>query len=209
MGFLLGNISGDKRSLVTQNQFNIFSETVPTGHKITLKYKQLRPEEPNLQRKFNQRGSFTFVGLQVPKSATNLNVASPQAIYTSFTRPYYQEIFEDRQNEELTILPEIEHLIQTSQNLYDPQGNPPGFVYQHLNGSRVLGVYIHDSEPLAEVEFSFVLPEGQDLVRFYGQPGLRQPSLGLGQGVTFYDYPGNVRSLRDYYQIHSGAYLQI
>jgi hypothetical protein len=195
--------------LITQNQFNIHSKTTTSGNLINVKFKQLMPAEPDLQRDFRRRHSFTFVALQIPAEARNLSVTSPQAVHVPFTKPYYQKLFEKRKDRTFTLLPDIDYMISTSRNLYSPDGNPPGFVYHHLNGSKVLGIYIHDSGSIAEVEFSFELPEGGDVIKFYGQPGLREPSLGLGEGVNFYNYPKNLRSLENYYQIPAGVYLEI
>ncbi len=208
VGFLLGNISGDKRNLVTENHFNIFTETRSTGTKINVKYKQLTPAKPDLQRDFKRESSFTFVGLQVPANSQSMHVSSPQALYAPFTREYYQEIFKNRTNSELTLLPEIEYIIRTSKNLYNENGNPPGFVYEHSNGSKVLGIYIHDNSTFAEVEFSFILPE-KDLIKFYSQPGLREPLLGLGKGVELKNKTNGAKVINDYYQINSGVLIKI
>ncbi len=207
IGFLSANISSDKRGLVTENQFNIHAQDTSQGTKFYVKYKQLLPPDPQLQRGFKQNRSFTFVGLQLPPEAQNLNVSSPQAIYVPFTKTYYQELFERRHNENLTFLPQIAYIIRTGRNLYSPQGNPPGFAYDHLNGSQVVGIYIHDSQEVAEVEFSFTLLADKKVVQFYGQPGLRETSLGLGEGLEFYDKPDQ-KSLRNYYQIPAGVYLR-
>lgn len=209
IGFLLANISGDKRNLITQNQFNLYSEKTAFGTKIHLKYKQLLPAKPNLARGFAGVESFTFVALQLPAEATQLSVRSPQAIHVPFIRPYYEALFKKQYNRNLTQLAQVAQIVRTGRNLFDERGNPPGFVYQHSNGSQVLGIYICDWDTVAEVEFSFILPSQPKVVQFYGQPGLQQPSLSLGKNVQFYDTKTTATVLADYYAIPAGVYLQL
>jgi len=210
LGFMLANISGDKRGLITSNQFNIFANRTLSGWLITLKFKQLLPEKKDLARGFADFRSINFVGLQLPPEATNLQVASPQAVYVPFIKPYYQAMFEKYKREKLAINEQIDYIIRSSYNLYDDRGNPPGFVYRHLNGSQVLGIYISDYQQLSEVEFSFLLPPETKVFKFYGQPGLREPYLGLGKHVVFAeDNLATKRYTDNYYEIHSGVLLRL
>ncbi len=210
LGFMLANLSGDKRGLITSNQFNIFAERTSRGWLVTLKFKQLLPEKIDLARGFGDFRSINFVGLQLPPEATNLHITSPQAAYVPFIRPYYQAMFEKYKREKLSINEQIDYIIRSSYNLYDDRGNPPGFVYRHLNGSQVLGIYINDYQRLSEVEFRFLLPPETKVFKFYGQPGLRDPYLGLGKHVTFVkDKLATRRYTDDYYTIHSGVLIQL
>jgi len=119
-------------------------------------------------------------------------------------------MFEKYRREKLAINQQIDYIIRSSYNLYDDRGNPPGFVYKHLNGSQVLGIYISDYQPISEVEFSFVLPAETKLFKFYGQPGLREPYLGLGKHIVFAETNLAAKMYIDnYYEIHSGVLLRL
>jgi len=210
IGILLANLSGDKRGLVTSNQFNLFAEKTSQGVLVKLKFKQLLPEKVDLARGFAGFRSINFVGLQLPPEATKLAISSPQAVYVPFIKPYYQAMFEKYRREKLAINQQIDYIIRSSYNLYDDRGNPPGFVYKHLNGSQVLGIYISDYQPISEVEFSFVLPAETKLFKFYGQPGLREPYLSLGQNLVFAQNGlSSQKYTTDYYKINGGLTIRI
>ncbi len=210
IGFMLANISGDKRGTITNSDFNIFAEKLSQGVLVTVKFKQNLPSNIDLPRGFAGFRSINFVGLQIPQEATDFNINSPQAVYVPFSKPYHDIMFKKRWNKGMVSNPQLDHIILTSYNLYDDRGNPPGFAYSHLNGSQVLGVYISDYQELTEVEFSFLLPKGTNLIRFYGQPGLREPSVGLGKNLTFVDKQLSANTYtNDYYKIHSGLLIRI
>ncbi len=210
IGFMLANISADKRGTITSNDFNIFAKELNQGVLITIKFKQNLPSTIDLPRGFAAFRSINFVGLQIPQEATNLNINSPQAVYVPFSKPYHDIMFRKRWDKGMVSHPQLDHIMITSYNLYDDRGNPPGFVYSHLNGSQVLGVYISDYQELTEVEFSFLLPKGTNLMRFYGQPGLREPSVGLGKNLSFVDEQLSTNTYtNDYYKIHSGLLIKI
>ena len=60
------------------------------------------------------------------------------------------------------------------------------------------------------MEFSFVLPAETKLFKFYGQPGLRQPYLGLGQNLVFAQNKlSSQKYTTDYYKINGGLIIRI
>jgi len=182
---LIANISGDKRNLLTQNQFNLFKNN-STGE-ITLKYKQILPDNPVLQRGFSKDATFTFVGLQLPKKAQKINVQSPQDFKIPFLRKYYDQGVFDVSGKAMRAPESVQKIVDTGKNLYSEDGSKPGFVYQQPDGSQVVGIYIKDQE-ISEVTFSFILKDTKKL-KFLGQPGLNEPVFSLGQNVEIENYP--------------------
>jgi hypothetical protein len=181
---LIINLSTDKRNLITKNSFNIYAEPTLGGQIVNIKYTQTLPKQIDLQRPFNQFEAMTFVGLQLPSVAQKPEIKSKQALKLPFLRTFYEQKIEQRYAQKAVPSPEIKKLIQTSKNLYSEDGLIPGFVYTQPDGSQVLGIYVSDTQK-TDVHFSFFVPSNQQQhFSFYSQPGLNQPSLGLGQGVV-------------------------
>jgi hypothetical protein len=177
---MIGNLSVDKRNLVTQNQFNIYAKRINGLLEIDLKYKQILPDQINLQRGFNDVSPLTFVGLQLPKNVSDVSVRSDQGQTLPFLAPYYGQYIQSDYGKALVMPDQINTVVSSSRDL--PNG---GFTYFQPDGSQVLGIYIVDQQT-SEVDFSFKVPLAQNaLVTFYGQPGLNQPTLSLGNGASF------------------------
>lgn len=186
VSFLLANLSGDKRSLVTKNQFNIYSESVWGGANIYVNYKQIIPENPGLLRGFNDIAPLSFVGLQVPKNATKLRVQGEQILDLPALRKGFINKVSAINNAEPKVLDEAK-IIQDS--MIDLE---KGFTYFQPDGSQVIGAYIRD-EQVSNVGFSFFLPDSSNVssrvINFYPQPGLVNTDLSLGNGAFFKDFP--------------------
>ena len=186
VSFLLANLSGDKRSLITKNQFNIYSESVWGGANIYVNYKQIIPEKPDLLRGFNNTTPLSFVGLQVPKNATKLRVHGEQILDLPALRAGFVNKVSVINNTEPKILDEAK-IIQES--MIDLE---KGFTYFQPDGSQVIGAYIRD-EQVSNVGFSFFLPDSNNIssrvINFYPQPGLVNTDLSLGNGTFFKDFP--------------------
>jgi len=185
---ILFNISGDKRNGITANSWSISSKNVIGGQRVRVSYQQEIEDPENIPRgSFNQVMPFTFVGLQIPSTAQNIDVYSPQSLRRQFLPSFYlQKVQENVPEYETT--PEIDLLWKTGKDLSEG-ANPPGFTYQQPDGSTVTGIYIAD-DLVSEVTFEFTLPvQNHHLIKFFPQAGVNKPLLSLGEGVQNIDYP--------------------
>jgi hypothetical protein len=205
---ILVNLSGDKRNLLTSNQYNMWVEKTWMGPKVTIKWKQIIPPNPILQRGYNKFTPMSFVGVQVPSQAFDFEVTSPQGLRIPFLRQYYQQRVAEDTGREPKISEVLRPVVNSAYDL-NPSASGFGSVYTQMDGSRVVGAYIQDEE-VSEVEISFVLPVDQyQPIWFYIQPGLHQPSLGLGGGVKVVS-PRTFDSLiTDRLTLQSGVVLTI
>jgi hypothetical protein len=180
---LITNLSGDKRNLITQNQFNIFAEKRPGFIDVHLKYKQILPKTINLQRGFQKFSSLTFVGLQIPKNSSNFNVESPQGLSLKFPSAFYKEYISLDYQPELVLQSEVRGVVETARNIPNSQG----VSYVQPDNSQVVGIYIADDNLESRVNFSFSVPDDGKYIEFFGQPGLNQPLISLGKNLEFAD----------------------
>jgi Protein of unknown function (DUF4012) len=169
------NLSGDKRNLITKNEFEINQQ----GNQFYLKYTQILPTnaQDRLQRSFDLSKSINFVGIQIPSNSKNIQINSLQALNLPFIRSGYITDLENKAKK-MQYPNEIENIIKSGENLYNEEGYTPGFSYLQPDGSKVFGLYIRD-ELITNVEFRWEMPNNKDVI-FYGQPGLEQPKLKFG-----------------------------
>ncbi len=181
------NLSGDKRNLITKNDFEILQK----GNQFYFKYQQTIPNnaEDRLQRIFDIDKSINFVGIQIPSNSKNIKIFSPQALHLPFVRQGYEADLSAK-GRAMQYPEEINRIIKSSYNLYDEKGITPGFSYSQPDGSQIIGLYIRD-ELLSSVEFTWEMPNSKNAI-FYGQPGLNQPKLKFGN--KFLDDPIKIQS---------------
>jgi Protein of unknown function (DUF4012) len=181
------NLSGDKRNLISKNEFEINQK----GNQYYLNYTQTLPTnaEERLQRSFDLSKSINFVGIQIPGNSKNIQITSPQSLSLPFVRSGYEA---DLMNKGKTMVypKEIKSIVKSSYNLYDEKGFTPGFSYIQPDGSQVIGLYVRD-ELRSNVEFLWEMPDNKDVI-FYGQPGLNQPKLKFGN--KFLEDPIKIQS---------------
>lgn len=182
VSFLLANISSDKRSLVTNNQFNIYSENTLGGRTVHFGYTQIIPDKPDLLREFNSETPLSFVGLQIPKNATRLTVSGDQVLQFPGLRENFISDLVRQGKGDMKLLAEAK-TVQDSMSDLDK-----GFAYFQPDGSQVVGAYIRD-EKVSKLEFSFFLPDSAGAINFYPQPGMVNTDLSLGDGATFNEFP--------------------
>jgi hypothetical protein len=200
---IISNISGDKRGLITQNRFSVNSEPVWGGKRFHVNYIQDLPKAKNLQRVFNDVSTFNMFALQVPQNAFGIKVHSENIINLPYLREdYLKNVSTDNQKMKSTTA-QIQTTIDTGKDLENG-----GFTYNQADGSLVVGAYISDnSVGETQVDFEFTLPiEENERVDFYGQPGLNEPSLFLGDGIEVYKNPA-IREIRDSQIIQTGVTL--
>jgi len=193
---LLFNTSGDKRNAVTTNSWSIASGSILGGRRVRVQYQQVIENPDDVPRGvLNLRSSFTFVGLQIPSNAYDLDVYSPQSLRRSFSPDFYYQVIDERVDEDFYTAPEIAQLWESGRDL-SPDANPPGFVYTQPDSSDVIGVYIKD-DMVSTVTFEFTLPvSAMHPVRFVPQAGFRKPTVSLGQGVQHISLPDRVFNQR-------------
>ena len=181
------NLSGDKRNLITKNDFEINQK----GNQFYLKYNQIIPvnAEDRLQRIFDITRSINFVGLQIPANSKNIKISSNQSLHLPFLRSGYEADLAIK-GRAIQYPDEVNKIIKSSYNLFDQNGLTPGFSYLQPDGSQVVGLYIRD-EQSTTVEFSWEMPNSKNAI-FYGQPGLNQPKLKVGN--KFLDDPVKIQS---------------
>lgn len=181
------NLSGDKRNLISKNEFEINQK----GNQYYLKYSQTLPNnaEDRLQRSFDLSKSVNFVGIQIPGNSKNIQINSPQSLNLPFVRSGYEADLMNK-GKAMTYPLEIKNIVKSSYNLYDEKGLTPGFSYLQPDGSQVVGLYVRD-ELISNVEFLWEMPDNKNVI-FYGQPGLNQPKLRFGN--KFLDDPIKIQS---------------
>ncbi len=180
--FLLSNVSGDKRQLITDNNFGISAKRNFGGYRITLKYKQQLGQTEFLQRGFNPFG-INYFGFQLPINASNIHVDSTPQLEDGGLRPYYQ-IRSQLNTRYKARTPEV--ISNTAQSVADLEDE--GFVYQNPDGSLVAGAYINDRPGETTLEVSFDLSQkSYEKLSFYPQPGLNNPTLRLGENTATKD----------------------
>lgn len=200
---LILNISGDKRNLISSNKFAIESKEAWGGRKMSVSYIQNLPESKNLQRNFNDVYPFTMIGLQIPKNAFDIKIQSDRQLKLSYKRESYLENVIQEENKTAKIPSVIQTTIDTGRDLENG-----GFVYNQADGSLIAGTYISDNN-IGEtvVNFEFTVPiQAGERIDFFGQPGLHEPSLFLGEGVDIYKNQ-NIREVTDPQIIQSGVVL--
>jgi hypothetical protein len=163
---LLINLSGDKRNLVTTNDY----EFQVSGKNLKIKYTQIIPNNASdiLQRGFNDTGT-NMIGLQLPKNAKLKSLRSKQLLKLPFLRNYYTQELDYNSKGKNTTPPEIQNVINTSLDF--SQENDKGFSYIQPDGSEVVGGYFLE-DFVTEVEFDIELGNSSNLY-FYPQPGQR------------------------------------
>ncbi len=182
VSFLLANLSSDKRNLISKNQFSFYSESVLGGHNIHFTYQQIIPDSPDLLRGFNSDTPLTFVGLQIPKDATKLNVSGNNVLKLPALRQNFMALASSQIGSSPKLLEEAKIVEESMSDL------ETGFVYFQPDGSQVIGAYIRDTQA-SKTKFSFFIPNRSGAIKFYSQPGMVNTSLSLGEGVEFKDFP--------------------
>ncbi|MEM1312725.1 MAG: DUF4012 domain-containing protein [Patescibacteria group bacterium] len=178
---IVTNLSGDKRNLITQNQFNVSLGKNNGYLNVQVRFKQKLPPGINLQRGFQDFVPMTFVGLQVPLESTNLKVTSPESLDLKFPQPYYKEYILLDEDQELVMQDEVQTVESTARNI----DNSNGFSYLQPDNTQVIGIYISDDIQESVVDFEFSIPNNKENLRFFGQPGLNEPLLSIGKGLRF------------------------
>jgi hypothetical protein len=175
---VIANISGDKRNLYTTHNYNITKQ----NSKIKIKYSQSTPLDisSKLIRGYNNKESFGLVGFQIPSSAKNFKISSLVSYDLPLLRKYYVLETKSIVNKEPVILPEIQQIINSGENLKDEKSQNSGFVYSNPDGSKVVGIYVDDSGNF-DVDVQMELEQdwkidfwNQKKLEFIGQPGLNQ-----------------------------------
>ncbi|MBC7472606.1 MAG: DUF4012 domain-containing protein [candidate division SR1 bacterium] len=200
---LILNISGDKRNLISSNRFAVQSKGVWGGRKISISYVQNLPESKNLQRNFNDVYPFTMIGLQIPKNSFDIKIQSDRLLKLAYKRENYLNAVTQEENKIAKIPSVIQTTIDTGRDLENG-----GFTYNQADGSLVAGAYISDNNVgQTVVNFEFTVPmQAGDRIDFFGQPGLNEPSLFLGEGIDIYKNQ-NIREVTDPQIIQSGVTL--
>jgi hypothetical protein len=200
---LVGNMSGDKRGLITQNRFSILAKPSWGGVKFGVSYISQLPENKNLQRGFVDLPNFKFVGFQIPKDSFDITVSSEKKLQLPFIKRDYLLNIVVNENKNYKIPKEIKTTIDTGRDLENG-----GFTYNQSDGSLVVGAYISDnSVGETRVDFEFTIPtQVNERIDFFGQPGLNEPSLFLGEGIDIYKNP-TIREISDAQKIQSGITL--
>jgi Protein of unknown function (DUF4012) len=197
---MLINLSGDKRNLASRNRYSLFTSNTVGGIRVHVKYQQELPDNPLLQRQYNLFDSLTWVGLQIPGSSNGFKIDSPQGLNFPFLRPYYEQLIQEKQNLPNKTPEAIRTITQSGVDLNK------GFVYTQPDGSKVLGIYVQD-EQITEVEFSFVLPITKpNLIQFYTQPGLNEPTLDLGDKIALAQF-SDIRTIKNPKALQTGIDL--
>jgi Protein of unknown function (DUF4012) len=175
------NLSGDKRNLITSNTFEIDTQQ----SLLKLKWTQILPQDKYnlLQRGFNKDG-ITMIGFQIPHSWQVQSIKSPDLLHVPFLRNYYTQQLEYENQTKYINPPEIESLVNSSFD-YSQKDLNKGFSYSQPDGSRVIGIYIHDSfaKESISAEFELQLPKSESDIYFYSQPGLNNTSVSLNQEI--------------------------
>ncbi len=184
---ILMNFSGDKRNLVSDNNFSISREKKFGRVDFTIKYQEYIPPKTFLQRGFNEQTGQSFVGLQLPTSSTNFSVSGSDIISRSLVRQFNTISAQEQNQKPVKTLPEIEIINLTSRNI------PGGFTYTQYDGSTVLGTFISSKAGFNEVSLNFSLPiSTYESITFYGQPGINNPAIILGEGVRSVVSPNQI-----------------
>lgn len=179
---LIINLSGDKRNLISSNNFEIITQ----NNGLKLKWTQTLPDDKYdlLQRGFNRNG-ITMIGFQIPAHWKVIKINSDNKLIVPFLRNYYNLQLETENQTKYINPPEIETVIKSSFD-YSQANNNLGFSYLQPDGSQVVGLYIHDDFDRALVNAEFELLSesySKDNTYFYSQPGLNKPDLSI-DGIT-------------------------
>jgi hypothetical protein len=190
---LIGNISGDKRNAITDTDFRFQSKSVVGGTEIDLDFSQYLPKASVLERPISLATSFTFVGIQVPSSVSNISIEG--GLDLPISRDYYKQYIDDNAGYKVDLkeYPSIK-------KLYAAEDIANGFIYEQPDGSKVIGTYIYDNEEIHRLKFRFTLAQaaGSGVV-FYGQPGMDRVSLELaGNAQALYHSDQKLIENRDY-----------
>ncbi len=199
---LISNISGDKRGLITENRFNIYQESQDSNSvRYHITYKQILPNQPVLRRGLNTVSPLTFFGFQLPKEAFDLKISSPQKRNMGLYLPYIKQLNKNLLKSTSVTQPQIQEIL----NSYHEEDQ--GFVYNQLDTSKVLGLYLSDQETTT-VDTTFSLPKTSNSqnLRFIGQSGLMTPSLSLGREIV-HRYDPDKRLIVDGGEIQRGVNL--
>lgn len=178
------NLSGDKRNLITNNDFEVITDK----NLMKLKWTQTLPEDKYslLQRGYNKDG-ITMIGFQIPADWQVQKIFSSNQIVAPFLRNYYLQQLVNENQTNYVVPPEIEHLTNSSFD-YSQKDLNKGFSYIQPDGSRVIGQYIYDSFDKGFVSGEFEVKTSDDLessIYFYSQPGINNISVSInGQRNT-------------------------
>jgi hypothetical protein len=200
---LIANISGDKRGLISENNFSLQAKSEWGGTTFYVTFIQNLPESKNLQRVFNTISTFNMIALQIPQNAFNIKISSDNIINLPYLRENYVKNVTQENTKSVIIPTNIQTTIQTGRDL-----EKGGFTYNQADGSLVAGAYISDnSVGETKVNFEFTLPLGsEERIDFFGQPGLNQPSLFIGEGLDVYKNQ-HIRHISNPQTIQSGVTL--
>jgi Protein of unknown function (DUF4012) len=176
------NLSGDKRNLITSTNFEI----IKINNTMKFKWQQTLPENKYdvLQRGFINEG-ITMVGFQIPADWKGKTTANSEILKVPFLRNYYNQQIEIENQTKYVYPQEITKLINSS---YDISQNnlDKGFNYIQPDGSRVVGVYVHDrfDQDLKMVEFDIEINDKDSHpIIFYNQPNLNNSQLIYNQNI--------------------------
>jgi Protein of unknown function (DUF4012) len=169
------NLSGDKRNLITANDFEIETKS----NLVKIKWIQSLPPDKYslLSRGYNKDG-ITMVGFQIPGNLQVQNIRSQDRLNVPFLRDYYLAQLENQNQTKYNYPPEIQNLVNSS---FDYSQRGQGFSYLQPDGSQVVGSYLYDDFAKNQIsaEFEFEIKGSIDNLFFYNQPGLHQPSLSI------------------------------
>lgn len=201
ISFVLNNLAVDKRHLITRGHFSISARPLLSGVRIRLRYAHTLEAVESLQRGFNYEGR-SFLGFVLPNAARNLEVITvAPALHLAARRPYYYA--NAGRAKTLYTPPVIERVAQSALDV------PSGVLYQHPDGSLLLGAYVRDDpDRVSELTVEFDLPRSAlDELRFYPQPALNDPTLTFGRGAALRTDPTVRRVAGDY--LDAGVDLKI
>jgi Protein of unknown function (DUF4012) len=169
------NLSGDKRNLITSNDFEIISDK----NLLKLKWTQTLPEQKYnfLQRGYNKDG-ITMIGFQIPFNWQLQSIRSHDKLILPFLRNYYTQQLENENQTKYVYPSEIVNLISSSYD-HSQKSLNQGFSYAQPDGSRVIGMYLYDDFTKDNISASFEIkiPTADENIYFYNQPGLNNPTL--------------------------------
>jgi hypothetical protein len=175
---VVANVAGDKRQLITKNYYGISSKKNLNGHRITINYTQFLENPALLQRDFGY-GGINFFGFQIPSSAKNIKIQSPDLIDVKAVREYYFQDVTDEFAKPISQDITIKNTYQSATTL------DKGVMYQHPDGGLLVGGYMEDipGESSMVVEFDIPSKIAKKLA-FYPQPGQNELYLTLGKNTA-------------------------
>ena len=117
----------------------------------------------------------------------DISIKSDSAIDNPAVDPFYSLYLEERYGGAVYIPQEYEIIYSSISEL------DPGYTYLQPDGTKVAAILLWAEEYKSEVEVSFKVPLSVfDELSFYGQPGVNDPTVSLGNGVRFSGSTGKI-----------------